>query len=94
MCSSDLPTTDEAGLPDFHVSQWWGFVVPARVPAAIVARLHRDSVAALETPSVRERVAELGVNVATSSPDAFRELMSSEVRRWNGVAREAGIRPE
>lgn len=89
-----VPTLSESGVPDFVVEQWWGLVAPARTPPDALARLHRDSVAAIADPQVRKRVSELGVEPESSTPQAFRAFIDTEISRWARVARDAGIQPE
>ncbi len=89
-----VPTLSESGVPDFVVEQWWGLVAPARSPPDALARLHRDSVAAIADPQVRKRVSELGVEPESSTPQAFKVFIDTEISRWARVAKEAGIQPE
>jgi tripartite-type tricarboxylate transporter receptor subunit TctC len=89
-----VPTLTESGIPDFVVEQWWGLVTPVKTPPEVLARLHRDSVAAIEHPLVRERVSELAVVPGTSSPQAFKLLIDAEIKRWARVAADAGVKPE
>lgn len=90
----ELPTLAELGIRDMVVTQWWGYVAPAKVPGAVQARLHKDLVAAIDHASVRERVTELAVEVATSSPAQLKAHIAAELKRWAAIAREAGLKPE
>ncbi len=89
-----VPTFAEAGVPDFVVEQWWGVVAPARTPPEALARLHKEFAAALEDPGQRRRIGDLGVDPAPSSPETFRTFLGGELKRWAGVAKDAGIQPE
>ena len=90
----EVPTFAELGIRDMVVTQWWGYVAPARVPGAIQARLHKDLVAALDDASVRERITELAVDVSTSTPARLKAHIADELKRWAVVARGAGLKPE
>jgi tripartite-type tricarboxylate transporter receptor subunit TctC len=90
----DVPTCGELGMKDMVINQWWGYVAPVNVPAPILARLSKDLVAAIDHPSVRERVAELAVDVGTTSPAQTKARIAFELQRWATIAREAGIKPE
>ena len=90
----DVPTLGELGLKDLVINQWWGYVAPASVPAAIIARLNKDLVAAIEHPSVRERATELAVDVRTTTPAQLKAHIANELQRWTSVARDAGMKPE
>jgi tripartite-type tricarboxylate transporter receptor subunit TctC len=86
----DIPTVAET-VPGFESLSWHGLFAPARVPPEIVARLHREAVAALATPAVAARFNDLGITPVGSTPDAFRAFVASETQRWGEVARRARI---
>ena len=90
----EVPTLAEIGIQDMVVTQWWGYVAPAKVPGAVLARLHKDLVAAIDDASVRERLTELAVDVTTSSPERLKAHIVSELQRWAAVARNAGLKPQ
>jgi tripartite-type tricarboxylate transporter receptor subunit TctC len=87
----EIPAVAEA-VPGFESLSWHGLFTQSRVPAEIVARLHREAVAALATPAVAGRFADLGITPVGSSPDEFRTFVASETRRWGEVAQRAQIR--
>jgi tripartite-type tricarboxylate transporter receptor subunit TctC len=89
----DIPTVAET-VPGFESLSWHGLFAPAAVPAPIIARLNQEAVAALKTPSVAGRFAELGMTPVGSTPEAFRAHVASETARWGEVARRAAIRLE
>jgi tripartite-type tricarboxylate transporter receptor subunit TctC len=90
----DVPTLGELGIKDMVIEQWWIFVAPANVPNAVLARLNKDLVAAIDDRSVRERVAELAVDLHTTTPAQSKARIAVELERWAAIAREAGIKPE
>jgi tripartite-type tricarboxylate transporter receptor subunit TctC len=90
----DLPTVAEAGYPDYDATAWWGIVVPGATPRAVVERLHADVVRVLETADVRDRLLGQAVEVAASTPAAFRRFIGEEVERWARVVRQSGAKPE
>jgi tripartite-type tricarboxylate transporter receptor subunit TctC len=87
----DVPTVMESGVPDFNVASWNAIAAPARTPKEIVARLNKEINAALASPEVKARLAELGVDARGGTPDEARELLASEIRRWSEVISKAGI---
>lgn len=89
-----VPTLAESGVPNIVVEQWWGLVTVAKTPPDVLARLHRDSIAAVDDPSLRARVSELAVVPGSSSPQAFRAFIDAEIKRWALVAKDAGFKPE
>ncbi len=89
-----IPTTDEAGLPGFHVSFWYGLWAPRSTPEAAVARLQAAAVAALADPATRRRLADLGQEVAPrnrQSPEGLRAWQRAEMEKWRPIVRSAGI---
>jgi tripartite-type tricarboxylate transporter receptor subunit TctC len=90
----DTPSLDEAGLKGFDTNQWWGVVVPAGTPRPIVNKIAVDLGKAFNTPEARERVATLGAEVQTMTPDAYASWLTGEWTKWTKIARDAGIKPE
>ncbi|MBP0445075.1 tripartite tricarboxylate transporter substrate binding protein [Roseomonas sp. SSH11] len=90
----EVPTGMESGLRDLVVTSWQAMMVPAGVPAAIVARLHREVVAALQQPQVVQRMAELGFSISASQPQECRAFQLAEIQRWRTLIDRQGIRPE
>jgi tripartite-type tricarboxylate transporter receptor subunit TctC len=89
-----LPTASEQGLTDFDASVWWAFFLPKASPAAIVERLHDATVAMMDTPSVQERLKEIGVDLVgpeRRSPEYLRTFVESEIRKWAAPIKASGI---
>ncbi len=89
-----LPTMDEAGVPGFEVTSWYGILVPAGTPAAIVAKLNRDITATLKDPAVRSQIAAQGADPVGNKADEFAAFISRELVKWARLVKEANIRPE
>lgn len=92
VAAPDIPTMAEAGLPEFEVTSWFALVAPAKTPKAIVARLNNEVRRILEQPGVKARLAELGADVAPSTPEALAELITSETAKWAGVVNAIGAK--
>jgi tripartite-type tricarboxylate transporter receptor subunit TctC len=88
----DVPTVAESGSPGFEAIQWYGLVVPGATPKSIVARIHKDSVTALESADVRAAMERLGLQQDPSNPDALRARIKKETAKWSAIIKEAGIR--
>jgi tripartite-type tricarboxylate transporter receptor subunit TctC len=90
----EIPTIAEAGVPGYESLQWYGLLAPAGTPKDILARLHREAVAALRAPEISERLANDGGTVVASTPEEFTAYMRGEMEKWAKVAKAAGIKPE
>ncbi|MDO9709743.1 Bug family tripartite tricarboxylate transporter substrate binding protein [Paracraurococcus lichenis] len=86
----EIPTVAES-VPGFESLSWHGFFAPAKVPPAIIARLHDEAVAALQNPAVAQRFRELGITPVGNTPEEFRAFVAGETARWGEVARRANI---
>ena len=88
----NVPTTKEAGLPDFQVSAWNALFAPKGVPKEIAAKLNDTLVKALDDEATRKRLLELGSVIpdkAGRSPEALQKLVESEVARWTPILKAA-----
>jgi tripartite-type tricarboxylate transporter receptor subunit TctC len=95
--SPNIPTADEAGLPGFFASLWYGLWVPKNTPKDIVATLNATMVRVLADPSVKERLAELGIQISPldqQSPEALRALQKAEAERWWPIIKAANLKAE
>jgi tripartite-type tricarboxylate transporter receptor subunit TctC len=95
--SPDIPTADEAGLPGFFASLWYGLWVPKDTPKDIVAKLNATMVQLLADPSVKQRFAELGIQIAPldqQSPEALRAFQKAETERWWPIIKAANLKGE
>ena len=87
----DVPTMQEAGQAGYAVRGWYGLLLPAGVPAAIVQRLNAAGREALREPAVAARLASFGSPYVAGSAEAFAALIAEDVARWRDVARRANI---
>jgi len=90
----DVPTMAEAGVPSFEVTSWFGLLVPAGTPPAIVARLNAETVKVLGRDDVKASLAAQGLEVAPSTPEQFAAHIKSEIARFTQIAKAAGIHAE
>ena len=91
---SQLPTTAEAGMPEVVVITWYGMFAPAGVKADVVERLNAELAKALNAPDTKAKLANVGLDVATSSPAEFAKFVRAEHDKWAKVIKDAGIRAE
>jgi tripartite-type tricarboxylate transporter receptor subunit TctC len=91
----DVPTVAEAALPGFETVQWQGIAAPAGTPPEIIKRIHDELVRIMATPAVIERLKSIGMDNSTSpTPEDFRKMIDSDLKRWPAVVKAAGIEPE
>jgi tripartite-type tricarboxylate transporter receptor subunit TctC len=92
---ADIPTMNESGYAGYEAAAWYGLLVPARTPAAIVNKLHKDFSAVLQMPEVREPLMNDTIDVAPSaSPRAFAAFLAAETAKWGALVRETGAKAE
>ncbi|HTE15085.1 MAG TPA: tripartite tricarboxylate transporter substrate binding protein, partial [Burkholderiales bacterium] len=89
-----LPTSAEAGQPQFVMDNWYGFYGPAGMPGEIVARLNAEAVKAMKMPDTRERLGSQGFDLFPSSPQELAALVKSEYARFGKIIKDAGMLPE
>jgi tripartite-type tricarboxylate transporter receptor subunit TctC len=87
----DVPTLQEAGLPDFEVNSWYGVCAPAAVPAAILDKINADLHEVLRIPEIEHRLTELGMPPAPTTRDEFDKFIRAEIARWAQVIKDAKI---
>ena len=90
----EVPTVAEAGLPNFEVTTWYGILAPAGTPKAIVMRLNAELVKGMHAPDLKERLAAMATEPATSTPDEFADYIKREIAKWGEVVREAGLKAD
>lgn len=87
----DVPTTAEAGLPDYRISGWYGLLAPAKTPAAIIGKLRNETAAVLRSPDMTQRLEAEGAIPGGSTPEEFARFMGEELKRLTPVAKAAGL---
>ncbi len=90
----DIPTVAESGVPGYEVTTFYGMSAPARTPRAIIDRLHGDTVRALNSPEVRDRLQGLGADPVGNTPEQYTAFMKNEIAKWDKVIKAAGIKGE
>jgi tripartite-type tricarboxylate transporter receptor subunit TctC len=93
----DIPTTDEAGLPGFHVSLWSALWAPKGTPKDVIAKLNAAVTDALADPAVRQRLADVGLEIPPreqQTPQALGAYQKAEIEKWWPIIKAAGIKPE
>jgi tripartite-type tricarboxylate transporter receptor subunit TctC len=87
----NVPTTAEAGLPDYLASGWFALAAPKGTPKAIVERLNKEMAAAVADPEVQAKFNAQGADARVIPPVEAAKFVHDEVRKWNGIITKAGI---
>ena len=90
----DVPTFQEAGIPGIDAHAFWGFLGPANLPPAIVARMDAALRAAVAVPETRERITGLGIDLDPQGGPEFGRFLAAQIAIWGRVVRENNIRPD
>jgi tripartite-type tricarboxylate transporter receptor subunit TctC len=90
----DLPTISESGLAGFDANNWYGLVVPAKTPRAIIDQLNAEVTKILAMPDVKTTLFNQGLDPAPGTPEQFGAYIKSERAKWARVIKESGAKPE
>jgi tripartite-type tricarboxylate transporter receptor subunit TctC len=93
----DIPTSDEGGVPGWHMAGWFGLFAPRATPKDVIARLNGAMMQALADPAVKARFAELGLDVAAreqQTPDGLAAFHKAEIEKWWPIIKAANIKGE
>ena len=90
----EIPTLAEAGMPEFNTNTWFGMFAPAGTPKDIVARIHDDVMAALQSADLKERFASVGAEPVGGTSDQFTARILSDTHRWAQVIKAARVKIE
>jgi len=88
----EVPTVAESGYPGYEASLWLGFMAPAGTPQPVIGRLHKELVAVVGTPEMKETLLRNGAEPVTNTPDEFGALIKAEIVKYAKVVKAAGVR--
>jgi tripartite-type tricarboxylate transporter receptor subunit TctC len=90
----DVPTMAEGGYPEVEVEDWLAFLAPAGTPREIVSLLHREIVAIIGVPEMKDRMSALGFAPIGNTPEEFAAQIRIDLSKRAKIVREAGIKAE
>ncbi len=90
----DVPTVAESGYPGFEADQWYGIVAPAGLPAPLVQLYNSEINKALASPEVARALSNEGAVPSPTTPQAFAQLIASEIPRWARVILRGNVKPD
>ena len=88
----DVPTMQEAGVPGFELSTWFGMLAPAKAPKAIVEQLSREVAKAVADPKFKDRITAQGLEVVGSTPEAMLAQMKTDTVKWRDLIKTVGAK--
>jgi tripartite-type tricarboxylate transporter receptor subunit TctC len=90
----NLASAQEQGLANFEAANWAAFFLPKGTPAPIVTKLNAATIASIDTPAVRKRMKDIGIDPVAPerrSPEYLASFVASEITKWGGALKAAGI---
>lgn len=90
----DTPTFAESGVPGMVAQNWFGIMGPPKLPAAIVQRIEQETLRAIRSPDINERLVLAGIEPFPGTAEEFATLLETEYVRWGKVVKAAGLKPE
>jgi len=90
----DVPTMQEAGVPDFEVDSWYAMFVPAKTPKPVIERLNKALNAVVADPEIKDKLLAQGSEGVGGAPDALGKTVSLELVKWAKLAKEANLKAE
>ncbi|HYF18571.1 MAG TPA: tripartite tricarboxylate transporter substrate binding protein [Ramlibacter sp.] len=87
----DVPTVAEQGVAGYDVRSWAGWLVPAGTPAPVVERLNAETRKAIQIPTVKARLEEMGGEARASTPQEMQAMMAAELQKWTQVVGDSRI---
>jgi tripartite-type tricarboxylate transporter receptor subunit TctC len=89
----DYPTVAQT-LPGFNVNALLGFIAPAATPRPVLHKIQADTAQVLDSPDLKKRIEDFGMQVVASTPEQFDAFIAAEMRRWSKVVKDAKIELE
>lgn len=86
----ELPTIAETGLAGYDFTPWYGVLAPSATSKPVITKLHQEIVRIVEAADMKSRFASQGVDLTTSTPEAFAALIRSEIPKWRKIVKDSG----
>lgn len=90
----DAPTVAESGVPGYDIAVWAGLFAPAGTPPAVIARLHREALRAMESQDTKDRLKNIGMDPGGLSPEALAAMIKADIAKYAAIVKAAGIKQE
>jgi tripartite-type tricarboxylate transporter receptor subunit TctC len=90
----DLPTMGEAGVPDFEVTAWFGFMAPGATPRPLIEKISADVARIVASPDIQERILAQASEPVGNRPEEYAAFIQAEIVKWRAVIKQANIKAE
>ena len=90
----DIPTVSESGIPGYEATSWYMIIMPSKTPAAIVSKIHAETVKELKSKDIVEVLAKGGSEPVGNTPKEATEFLKAEIARWGKVIKQAKVKVE
>jgi tripartite-type tricarboxylate transporter receptor subunit TctC len=90
----DLPTMGEAGVADFEVTAWFGFMAPGGTPRPLIDKISADVARIVASPDIQERILAQASEPVGNRPEEYAAFIQAEIVKWRAVIKQANIKPE
>lgn len=90
----DMPSMQEAGVPDFDITSWQGWFGPANLPKDVVTRLNAEVRKVIENPDIKKQLGERGMDAFSGTPEQLAKFVDEQLVLWTRLIKDAGIEPE
>jgi tripartite-type tricarboxylate transporter receptor subunit TctC len=90
----DMPSMQEAGVPDFDITSWQGWFGPANLPKDVVTKVNAELRKVIENPEIKKQLGERGMDAFSGTPEDLAKFVNEQLVLWTRLIKEAGIEPE
>jgi tripartite-type tricarboxylate transporter receptor subunit TctC len=90
----EVPTMQEAGVPDFEVDSWYAMFVPAKTPRAVIERLNKALNEVVSDPDIRAKLLAQGAEGVGGTPEQLGRAVATEIPKWIKLAKDANIKAD
>ena len=90
----DMPSMQEAGVPDFDITSWQGWFGPANLPRDVVTKVNAEVRKVIENPEIKKQLGERGMDAFSGTPEDLAKFVNEQLVLWTRLIKEAGIEPE
>ena len=87
----EIPTAGEAGVGGFDAGAWYGLLVPAATPPAVIAKISAEAARGLQKPEIVQALAAIGATPVGNKPEEFARYLEADIAKWDALLKKAGV---